>query len=178
MGGSGAEPVSPVELAECFAAVCDALLPGDGNYPSASLTGAHGIVADRLRARYGAQIIEQLASDLTVDGRAYLDHDDDGRAAALSMLQAAKPDFFAYLLAAAYLAYYATPPVIEAIRLDGHIYNDAPQPLGYELTPFSFTPGIDVPLDPKGSFKWTFQMERIDISSLADLELPQVQEPK
>jgi hypothetical protein len=35
-----------------------------------------------------------------------------------------------------------------------------------------------VPLDPKGSFKWTFQMERIDISSLADLELPQVQERK
>jgi hypothetical protein len=73
---------------------------------------------------------------------------------------------------AAYLAYYATPPVIEAIRLDGHIYNDAPQPLGYDLTPFSFTPGVDVPLNPKGSFKWTFQMERIDLSGLDDLELP------
>ena len=81
-------------------------------------------------------------------------------------------DFFAYLLMAAYLAYYATPPVIEAIRHDGHVYNDAPQPLGYELAPFSFTPGLDVPLNPTGSFKWTFMMERIDISSLADLDLP------
>lgn len=159
-----------------MAAVCDALLPGEDNYPSASLTGTHGIVAGRMRARYGAPVFEQLARDLEDDGTPFIDLDADGRVAALTGLQAEKPEFFAFLLAATYLAYYATPPVIEAIRLDGHIYNDAPLPLGYELTPFSFTPGVDVPLDPKGSFKWTFQMERIDISSLADLELPQVQE--
>jgi hypothetical protein len=168
--------MNPIESAELLAAVCDALLPGDGDYPSASLTGTHGIVANRLRDRYGIEIFGMLARDLTTGSEGFLDIDEAGRVAALTALQADKPEFFAYLLAATYLAYYATPPVIEAIRLDGHIYNDAPLPLGYELTPFSFTPGVDVPLDPKGSFKWTFQMERIDISSLADLELPQVQE--
>ena len=90
----------------------------------------------------------------------------------MQRLEREKPEFFGYLLMATYLAYYATPPVIEAIRLDGHIYNDAPQPLGYEMTPFSFTPGVDLPLEPRGSFKWTFMMERIDISSLSELELP------
>ncbi len=74
----------------------------------------------------------------------------------MQRLEAEKPEFFGFLLMAAYLAYYATPPVIEAIRLDGHIYNDAPQPLGYDLKPFSFTPGLDLPLVPRGSFKWTF----------------------
>jgi hypothetical protein len=161
-----------------MAAVCDTLLPGEGNYPSASLTGTHGIVASRLRARYGAQIFESLASDLEREGTRFVDLDESERVAALRALEREKPEFFAYLLAATYLAYYATPPVIEAIRLDGHIYNDAPLPLGYELTPFSFTPGVDMPLDPKGSFKWTFQMERIDISSLSDLDLPRTQETK
>lgn len=168
--------MNPVESAELIDAVCDTLLPGEGTFPSASLTGTHGIVASRLRARYGAPVFASLARDLERDGAHFVDLDEAGRVAALTALEADEPEFFAFLLAATYLAYYATPPVIDAIRLDGHIYNDAPQPLGYELIPFSFTPGIDMPLDPKGSFKWTFQMERIDISSLADLQLPGAQE--
>ena len=155
-----------------MAAVCDALLPGEGNYPRASLTGTQAVVANRLRERYGGVIFENLAQDLTVEGRGFVALEDDGQVAVLQKLEAEKPEFFGYLLSAAYLAYYATPPVIEAIRLDGHIYNDAPQPLGYELKPFGFTPGVDLPLVPRGSFKWTFAMERIDISSLADLDLP------
>jgi hypothetical protein len=164
--------MNPTESAELMAAVCDALLPGEGNYPSASLTGTHGVVANRLRERYGHVVFENMARDLTVDGKAFTALDEAGGAASLAALETTKPEFFAYLLMAAYLAYYASPPVIEAIRLDGHIYNDAPQPLGYDLTPFSFTPGVDVPLNPKGSFKWTFQMERIDLSGLDDLDLP------
>ncbi len=164
--------MNPIETAGLMAAVCDVLLPGEGNYPSASLTGTHGIVANRLRERYGGQIFESLGRDLTGGGVSFLDLDHAQRVAAVVALEAKKPEFFGFLLQAAYLAYYATPAVIEAIRLDGHVYNDAPLPLGYELTPFSFTPGVDVPLDPKGSFKWTFQMERIDISSLTELDLP------
>jgi hypothetical protein len=164
--------MNPIESAELMAAVCDTLLPGEGNYPRASLTGTQAVVANRLRERYGSLVFESLARDLASGDRGFLALSDEERVAALQRLETEKPDFFAYLLAATYLAYYATPPVIEAIRLDGHIYNDTPLPLGYELTPFSFTPGVDVPLDPKGSFKWTFQMERIDISSLAELDLP------
>ena len=164
--------MNPIESAELMAAVCDALLPGDGNYPSASVTGTQAVVANRLRERYGGVIFANLAQDLAVEGRGFVELSDDEKVAALQRLEAEKPEFFGYLLSAAYLAYYATPPVIEAIRLDGHIYNDAPQPLGYELTPFSFTPGVDLPMVPRGSFKWTDMMERIDISGLADLDLP------
>ncbi len=164
--------MNPTESAELMAALCDALLPGDDLFPCASITGTQAVVANRLQERYGGVIFENLAHDLSSEGRGFVELSEDERVAALQRLEAEKPEFFGYLLAAAYLAYYATPPVIAAIRLDGHIYNDAPQPLGYDLTPFSFTPGVDLPLVPRGSFKWTFMMERIDISSLADLELP------
>ncbi len=164
--------MNPTESAELMAAMCDALLPGDGDFPRASVTGIQAVVASRLRERYGGVIFENLAQDLAVEGRGFVELSDDERVGALERLEAEKPEFFGYVLSAAYLAYYATPPVIEAIRLDGHVYNDAPQPLGYELTPFSFTPGVDLPMVPRGSFKWTMKMERIDLSSLADLDLP------
>ncbi len=164
--------MNPTESAELMAAMCDALLPGDGDFPRASVTGIQAVVASRLRERYGGVIFENLAQDLAVEGRGFAELSDDERVGALERLEAEKPEFFGYVLSAAYLAYYATPPVIEAIRLDGHVYNDAPQPLGYELTPFSFTPGVDLPMVPRGSFKWTMKMERIDLSSLADLDLP------
>lgn len=164
--------MNPTESAELLAVVCDVLLPGDGNYPRASLTGTHGIVATRLRERYGNTIFASLARDLAQGERGFTQLSNAERCAALTRLQSEKSEFFGYLLMAAYLAYYATPPVIEAIRLDGHIYNDAPQPLGYDLIPFSFTPGVDVPMDPKGSYKWTEEIERIDLSGLAGLDLP------
>ncbi len=164
--------MNPTESAEMMAAVCDALLPGDGLFPKASLTGTQAVVANRLRERYGGVIFANLSEDLTVEGRGFTELSDEQRVAALQKLETEKPEFFGYLLTAAYLAYYATPPVIEAIRLDGHIYNDAPQPLGYELKPFSFTPGLDLPLAPRGWFKWTDMMQRVDISSLAELDLP------
>lgn len=164
--------LSPTEAADLVAAVCDALLPGDGLFPRASVVGIQAVVASRLRERYGGVIFENLAEDLAFEGCGFAALSEEQQVAALQRLEADKPEFFGYLLSAAYLAYYATPPVIEAIRLDGHIYNDAPLPLGYELPKFSFTPGVDLPLEPRGSFKWTFMMERIDISSLAELDLP------
>ena len=63
-------------------------------------------------------------------------------------------------------------PTQAAIRALGHDYNDAPQPNGYVLPLFDFTPGVNVPMNPKGTFKWTDWIEPVDISSLADLNLP------
>ncbi|MCO5222058.1 MAG: gluconate 2-dehydrogenase subunit 3 family protein [Thermomicrobiales bacterium] len=164
--------MNPTESAAMLAALCDTLLPGEGNYPSASVAGIQAVVANRLRDRYGTEVFERLAEDLSIEGRWFPALSETERVDAVNALHADKPDFFTYLLMAAYLAYYASPQVIEAIRLDGHIYNDAPQPLGYEMTPFSFTPGLDVPFDPKGWYKPTELVERIDLSSLADLDLP------
>lgn len=164
--------MNPTESAALMTALCDVLLPGEGNYPAASAAGIQAVVASRLRERYSGVIFANLAEDLALDKRAFPELSEDEQIGAVQRLEREKPEFFGYLLMATYLAYYATPPVIEAIRLDGHIYNDAPQPLGYEMTPFSFTPGVDLPLEPRGSFKWTFMMERIDISSLSELELP------
>ena len=136
------------------------------------MTGTQAVVANRLRERYGGVIFENLAEDLAVEGRGFVELERRGEGRGVAAAGSGEAGVLRVLLTAAYLAYYATPPVIEAIRLDGHIYNDAPQPLGYELKPFSFTPGLDLPMVPRGFFKWTDMVERIDISSLADLDLP------
>ncbi|MER3486551.1 MAG: hypothetical protein C4345_11875 [Chloroflexota bacterium] len=59
-----------------------------------------------------------------------------------------------------------------AIRLLGHEYNEAPQPDGYTLPRFDFTPGVNVPFAPKGLYKATEHIERVDLSPLAGLNLP------
>jgi hypothetical protein len=47
--------MSPTESAELMAAVCNTLLPGDEDFPRASVTGIQAVVANRLRERYGAR---------------------------------------------------------------------------------------------------------------------------
>ncbi|MEZ4505285.1 MAG: hypothetical protein R2848_05280 [Thermomicrobiales bacterium] len=95
--------MNPVESAQLMAALCDALLPGDGNYPAASLTGTQAVVANRLRERYGGGIFDRLADDLAIEGRAFPELSPDERVTALRRLEREKPEFFAYLLMAAYL---------------------------------------------------------------------------
>ena len=75
---------------------------------------------------------------------------------------------------AIYTAYYASPPVIAAIRAMGHEYNDAPLPLGYTLRQFDPTPGIDAPRTPHGTYKRTDEIVPVDTSTLAELDLPVV----
>jgi hypothetical protein len=80
--------MNPVESAELMAAVCDALLPGEGNYPRASVTGIQAVVANRLRERYGGVIFDNLAQDLAIEGRGFVALDENKQVAALKRLEA------------------------------------------------------------------------------------------
>jgi hypothetical protein len=149
--------------ATTLAAFVDVLLPGDELFPPASAVGAHGLLAERIRQRLGANGVAEVAARLTTG---------EELPNAIARLERDDPTLFAFLYAATCFAYYQSPAVIAAIRALGHDYNDAPQPNGYEMPRFDFTPGVNVPMNPRGTFKWTDWLEPVDISGLAHLDLP------
>jgi hypothetical protein len=155
--------VSPAATASILAALVDLLLPGDDLFPPASAVGAQALLAERIRQRFGPTGVADVVARLTTDSEL---------AAAAVRLERDDPVLFAFLYAATCFAYYQGPAVIAAVRALGHEYNDSPQPDGYEMPLFDFTPGANVPMNPRGTFKWSDWIEPVDISTLTHLNLP------
>lgn len=153
--------LTPASTAATLAAFVDALLPGDDLFPPASSVGAHGLLAERIRQRMSAAAVGEIAARL-----------QGGEIAAVLRLEKDDPSLFAFLYVTTCYSYYQNPAVVEAIRVLGHDYNDSPQPRGYEMPKFDFTPGVNVPMNPRGTHKWTDWIEPVDISGLAHLNLP------
>ncbi|MCC6790964.1 MAG: hypothetical protein IT336_04715 [Thermomicrobiales bacterium] len=160
---------SPVQTATTLAAFVDTLIPGDADFPPASAAGAHGIVANRVRKQLGREGIQRLVTLLDRD-EPFAAASSGSRIDAVRRLESDDPELFAFLRFATYFAYYETPSVIAALQALGHDYHDAPQPLGYELPPFD--PTKHLPATPRGSYKTTSEIARIDLSTLASLGLP------
>jgi len=154
MAGEG----GPADLAGAMAVFVDALLPGDGAFPPASATGAHGVLMMRLRDTEGPGAPEALAAAFVLRGGL------EAPAAAAAAMEAEVPALFDAALTALYYAYYETPAVIAVIRSLGHVYNDAPLPDGYVLRPFD--PVLDLPPEPRGRFVPTEAVMRVDLSPL------------
>jgi hypothetical protein len=163
MGTNHDDVITPVTTAAALAAFVDVLLPGDDVFPPASAVGAQVLLAERIRQRYGGEAVTEVVAQLA---------SGEGVAEAVTRLERDEPELFAYLYAATCFAYYQSPAAIAAIRSLGHDYNDAPQPDGYAMPRFDFTPGVNVPMNPVGSYKWTAWLEPVDISGLAHLNLP------
>ena len=160
---------SPLVAANRMRHLVDVLLPGDDLFPAASLVGTHGTVLGRLRDQIGYAQLNDLLERV-----APLDDDTDEQAiGTVRALETGYPALFAVVRTVTYLSYYASPVVVDAIRQLGHVYNDSPQPLGYSLRVFDPTPGVDLPLNPRGKYKATHEISRIDLSALPDLSLDQ-----
>ena len=155
--------MTPATIAATLAAFVDAVLPGDDLFPPASAVGAQALLAERIRQRFGGSGVADVVSRLTSGGEMN---------EAIVRLEREETELFAFLYAATSFAYYQSPAVIEAIRALGHDYKDAPQPEGYEMPKFDFTPGVNVPMNPRGTFTWTDWLEPVDVSGLAHLNLP------
>jgi hypothetical protein len=123
----------------------DLLLPGDGTFPAASAAGVH----ERLPGRLGAAALAELGEAL----------DDAPDRAAVERLERERPALFAQLLRAAYLTYYGSPMVAEAIRATGLDYRHPPQPEGYRMAPFD--PARDAPRHRRGRFLATDEVRRV-----------------
>ena len=170
------QPPSPSNIATTLAAFVDTLLPGDDLFPAASAAGTHGLLADRVRKMLGNEALTDLVTALTHDGKSLPRQAAEERLASVRRLEQDLPDRFAFLRAATYYAYYQSPSVTAAIRALGHDYHDAPQPLGYALAPFDPTPGVDAPAVPRGWYKRTEDVTRIDVSGLPVLQRHLIEE--
>lgn len=131
-------------MVEKLISVVDALIPGDGVFPKASDVGVHGVLVWRLRELEGAAAYQNLLEALG----------DRSGELAVTHLERDHPELFTTIRMIVYLSYYEQPPVIEAIRDMGFVYNDSPLPLGYELEPFDHA--IDRP-DVQGAYMSTDQ---------------------
>ena len=141
----------------------DAYIPGDADFPAASATGAPHLVLQRVLDQYGSDFLNETIdllvatdADAAVDDWAVVDR---GRYEALRFV--------------IYLSYYQQPEVIAVLQRLGHDYNLAPQPLGYALPPFD--PAKHLPAEPRGIYFTTEGIQPVDLSGLADLDLPRVQ---
>jgi hypothetical protein len=160
---------NPIHFAETLAAFVDTLIPGDDLFPPASVTGAQALLTERIRMRYGREGFSRVLAVLDGDGF-FREASPDKRVETVRGLEREDSELFRFLRFATYFAYYQQPAVIAAIRELGHDYNETPQPLGYELPPFD--PARHLPATPRGSYKATGDIVRIDLSGLADLDLP------
>lgn len=151
-------------IADELAALADVMIPGDGAFPSASAVGAHGLLADRLRELGGSSLVERLRAALTVNGGPLAAQAPAQRVQTVASLERTEPELFAQARMALYLAYYAQPDVIAAVRQLGFAYNDAPLPQGYALDPFD--PAIDAPKHGRGRYVATEAVRRVDLSGL------------
>jgi hypothetical protein len=143
-------------------ALVDTLIPGDGQFPPASAVGAHGLLAERLRELLGSGAVDELLRALQASaGGSLEDLTGDARVDAVRRFERDEPALFAMTRTALYYSYYQSPLVVIAIRALGFTYNDAPQPLGYEMDPFDPTPGRDAPAQPRGTYVPTHEVRRI-----------------
>jgi hypothetical protein len=149
--------------AQELALLVDVLIPGDDLFPPASVAGAQGLLADRLRDRIGLDGVDQVLAALgAATGGSLAALDPGAQTAAVARFQEQEPLLFALMLNTLYYSYYQLPLVVQAIRELGIVYNDAPQPLGYDLPPFEPIPGITIPTEPRGFYKATHEVERIE----------------
>jgi hypothetical protein len=163
--------MTPGEIAQTLALFVDVLIPGDDLFPPASVAGTQGLSAERLRWRYGDGVPAELAARLN-DGESFIDASPERRIEIVAAFERDDPVFFGNVYAVVNYSYYQQPVVVSAIQALGHEYRANPQPDGYILPPHSMTPGVDVPLAPKGFYKWTEAVERLPETALAGLPLP------
>ena len=128
----------------------DLMVPGDGNFPSASAVGVHGLLHTRLLEIGGEGAIAML--------------EDAHGEKALGALEREQPELFTKLRAVVYLTYYEMPAVQDAIRSLGHAYNATPLPKGYDTG--RFDPGRDTPTHGRGHYVKTEDVKRLDLSGL------------
>lgn len=156
-------PRARARLVEALVAV---LLPGDGDFPSGAEAGVQGKLAERLLETSGADGLERVIAGLA--GLAGLAEAAEGGTELVRAFEQAEPALFGEVRNIAYLTYYESPFVQEAIRALGFAYNAAPLPKGYGVGRFDET--TDRPRHGRGHYVKTNEVRRVDLSGL-DLEV-------
>ena len=158
--------IEPAEIAAMLRELVDVLLPGDARFPAASDAGTHGVVADRLVAQLGEAALDDLAQTIAACGGPLGPLGATERQEVVRRFEADHPEQFETLRMIAYLAYYESPAVVRAVRSLGHVYNDAPQPTGYAMSPFDENDPHQAPTHRRGHYVRTEDVARLDLTPL------------
>ena len=146
----------------------DALIPGDGHFPSASEAGVVARFEARLRDLRGASHLGAIQDALSVDG-SFVALDEAQRNEALAALEQSQHALFEEMLAVLYFSYYESPVVTVAIRQSGLTYHNPPQPIGYRMSVFDPSNPLELPSHNRGHYVPTEAVRRVDLSELAHL---------
>ena len=156
----------PAEIAAMLRELVDVLLPGNGRFPAASDAGTHGIVADRLVAQVGETVLDDLARTIEDCGGPLGPLGAAERQDVVRRFEADHPEQFETLRMIAYLSYYESPAVVRAVRSLGHVYNDAPLPVGYAMASFDEDDPLQAPAHRRGHYVKTKDVTRLDLAPL------------
>ena len=133
----------PSELARGIDLVADVLIPPAGPWPAPSALQLGADLAAHLRESEAAAVRAALALLDAPDGFAQASADE--RIGRVAHLHETEPAAFEVVRRCVYFAYYAQPAVIRLLRELGYDINEAPQPQGYRMDPF--TPAVVANVD-------------------------------
>jgi hypothetical protein len=157
--------IRPVATAE-LALLVDALLPGDELFPAATAVGVHELLAPRLEQLRGGLALAELAGAIYDAGGPLGALDDAARIAAVAKIQRRYAALFDDVLRVAFLTYYESPTVQDAIRALGFGYHSHPLPGGYAAQIGRFDPAADVPTHERGRYTRTEDVRRLSLDGL------------
>lgn len=147
--------------ARLIEALVTALLPGDRDFPSGAEAGVQGKLAERLIETSGAAAVDRVIGGI---GGLVQAPPGESAAAIVRAFEAAEPALFGAVQRIAYLAYYESPFVQEAIRSLGFAYNATPLPRGYGVG--RFDEASDRPTHGRGHYVRTDEVRRVDLAGL------------
>ena len=152
------------ETAKLLAALVETLLPGDAGWPSGAAVGVQSALATRLVQERGDDALDKLVTALGDDATALLSGDEAARVAAVAAWEARDAEFFGWVRDAAFMAYYESPIVVQAINAHGHPYKLVPHITGYELPRFERE--RDTPRHGRGGWIATDAVARVPVEML------------
>lgn len=157
---------APSQRAMTLESLVAVMLPGDDDFPSGAAVGVQGKLADRLFDQAAEKTLDAVLGALA--GLADAAPGEPQRAI-VAGFEADQPQLFALVRSIAYVSYYESPFVQEAIRSLGFAYNAAPLPKGYGIRRFDMAK--DRPTHGRGHYVPTDQVKRVDLSGLDIQEL-------
>lgn len=161
--------IDTTDDAAFVAALIDTLIPGDGDFPSASEADVAPLVAARAKEMQGPAFLAGLRRALDRDGAPFADAEEAERVARLAAHEGAKPSDVQAVCVVLYLSYYGAASVKAAIRRMGLQYPDAPQPDGYRMSAFNPDDPLEAPTHRRGHFVATDAVTRVSTDGLGDL---------
>jgi hypothetical protein len=158
----GGPPAAAAEVA----LLVDTLLPGDDLFPAGSAVGVQALLLARLARLRGDSALGELSRAIADAGGPLGALDAAGRNVAVAKLQRRYAALFDDVLKIAYLSYYESPVVQDAIRALGFTYHSHPLPEGYAAQLGRFDPARDAPTHQRGSYIRTEDVHRVPLDAL------------